>query len=130
MAVLPVLANTHSAYDPSPAAPSAATTAPSLLAGLPVGPGISAQPGLYCSGVFRPLVLSWVGGTAKCNYRLEPPPLPEGHGASLAYSCLFGVVRSVPLVVDTQPQQEAEGQGGPEQTHCKSPAAPVIMQCW
>ena len=49
-------------------------------------------------------------------------------GASMAYTGLSDVVRSVPLVVDTQLQQEAKGQGGPEWTHCKSPAAPVIMQ--
>ena len=70
-------------------------------------------------------VLSWVDGNQR-----GPPPLPKGHGVSMAYACLSDVVRSVPLVVDTQPQQEAEGQGGPERTHCKSPAAPVIMQCW
>ena len=69
-------------------------------------------------GVFQPLVLSWVGGTAKCHYldmtdRLEPPPLPEGHGVSLAYSCLLDVVRSVSLVVDTQAQEEEEEQGEP-----------------
>ena len=80
-----------------------------LKTSAPVGPGISAQPGLYYRGVFRPLVLSWVGGTARCKYQLGPPPLPEGHGVSMAYICLSDVVRSVPLVVDTQPQQEAEG---------------------
>ena len=71
-----------------------------------------------CRGVFQPLVLSWVGGTAKCHYldmtdRLEPPPLPEGHGVSLAYSCLLDVVRSVSLVVDIQGQEEEEEHGEP-----------------
>ena len=84
-----------------------------LKTSAPVGPGISAQPGLYYRGVFRPLVLPWVGGTARCNYQLGPPPLPEGHGVSLAYSCLLDVVRSVSLVVDTQPQEEEGGQGEP-----------------
>ena len=56
------------------------------------------------------------------------PRPSKGHGVSMAYTCLSDVVRSVPLVVDTQPQQEAEGQEGPEWTRCKSPAAPVIMQ--
>ena len=51
-------------------------------------------------------VLSWVDGNQR-----GPPPLPKGHGVSMAYTCLSDVVRSVPLVVDTQPQQEAEGQG-------------------
>jgi hypothetical protein len=45
-----------------------------------LGPGVSAQPGFYYRGVYQPLLLSWVGGTARCQYldmtdRLEPPPL-------------------------------------------------------
>ena len=39
-----------------------------LKTSAPVGPDISAQSGLYHRGVFRPLVLSWVGGTARGNY--------------------------------------------------------------
>ena len=40
-----------------------------------VGPGISAQSGLYYRGVIWPSVLSWVGGN-----QLGSPPLPKGHG--------------------------------------------------
>ena len=44
------------------------------------GPGISVQPGFYYRGVYKPLLISWIGGTAKCTYldmtdRQEPPPL-------------------------------------------------------
>ena len=45
-----------------------------------LGPGISVQPGFYYRSVYKPLVISWLGGTAKCTYldmtdRQEPPPL-------------------------------------------------------
>ena len=44
------------------------------------GPGVSVQPGFYYRGVYKPLLVSWIGGTAKCTYldmtdRQEPPPL-------------------------------------------------------
>jgi hypothetical protein len=46
---------------------------------------VSAQPGFYYRGVYQPLLLSWVGGTARCQYldmtdRLEPPPLQVSTG--------------------------------------------------
>lgn len=78
---------------------------PSMLAGLPVGPGISVQPGFYYRSVYKPLVISWLGGTAKCTYldmtdRQEPPPLQDGYGVSLAFSCLLDIIRSIGLIVD------------------------------
>ena len=105
--------NPHSEASPTQSAPHSAPTPPSLLAGLPVGPGISAQPGFYYRGVYRPLLLSWVGGAAKTHYldmtdRLEPPALAEGHGVSLAYCALLDLIRSVSLVIDTEPQEEPE----------------------
>jgi len=35
--------------------------------------------------------------------RLEPPAMADGYGVSLAYGCLLDVVRSVSLVIDTEP---------------------------
>ena len=35
--------------------------------------------------------------------RLEPPATAYGYGASLAYGCLPDVIRSVSLVIDTDP---------------------------
>ena len=40
--------------------------------------------------------------------RLEPPALPEGHGVSLAYCALLDLIRSVSLVIDTEPPTEQE----------------------
>ena len=79
-----------------------------------MGPGVSAQPGFYYRGCYQPLTLSWLGGTAKCQYldmteRMEPPQMQEGYGVSLAYGCLLDVVRSVSLVVDTTPEVTDEG---------------------
>ena len=84
-------------------------------AGLPAGagPGGSAQPGFYYRGVYQPLVLSWLGGVAKCQYldmtdRMEPPSMVEGYGVSLAYGCLLDLVRSVSLVIDEEPAEAAD----------------------
>ena len=89
-------------------------------AGLPAGagPGVSAQPGFYYRGVYQPLVLSWLGGVAKCQYldmtdRMEPPSMVEGYGVSLAYGCLLDLVRSVSLVIDEEPA-EAEAADSEE----------------
>ena len=32
--------------------------------------------------------------------RQEPPPLPEGYGVSLAFSCLLDIIRSISLIID------------------------------
>jgi len=97
----------------APQAQQPNSTPPSLLAGMPIGPGVSAQPGFYYRGVYQPLTLSWIGGTAKCQYldmteRLEPPTMSDGYGVSLAYGCLLDVVRSVSLVIDTDPPAAAK----------------------
>jgi len=96
-------------------------TPPSLLAGMPIGPGVSAQPGFYYRGVYQPLTLSWIGGCAKCQYldmtdRLEPPSMSDGYGVSLAYSCLLDVVRSVSLVIDTDPSTTTQTEAVPLDT--------------
>ena len=46
---------------------SSSAQQPGTSSGLPAGagPGVSAQPGFYYRGCFQPLVVSWVGGTAR-----------------------------------------------------------------
>ena len=46
---------------------SSSVQQPGTGSGLPAGagPGVSAQPGFYYRGCFQPLVVSWVGGTAR-----------------------------------------------------------------
>jgi hypothetical protein len=47
------------------AAPVAQGQPPALLAGLPVGPGVSPQPGFFSRGVWLPVVVTFSSGQAK-----------------------------------------------------------------
>lgn len=38
---------------------------PALLAGMPVGPGVSPQPGFFSRGVWLPVVITFSSGQAK-----------------------------------------------------------------
>ena len=46
-------------------APIAQGQPPALLAGMPVGPGISPQPGFFSRGVWLPFVVTFSSGQAK-----------------------------------------------------------------
>ena len=77
------------------------STPPSILAGMPIGRVVSAQPGFYHRGVYQPLTLPWIGGTAKCQYldmtdRLVPPAMADGYGVS--------------LVIDTDPPSSKDSE--------------------
>lgn len=47
------------------AAPVAQGQPPALLAGMPVGPGVSPQPGFFSRGVWLPVVVTFSSGQAK-----------------------------------------------------------------
>jgi hypothetical protein len=47
------------------AAPNAQGTAPALLAGMPIGPGVTPQPGFYSRGIWLPVVATFTSGQAK-----------------------------------------------------------------
>jgi hypothetical protein len=47
------------------AAPVAQGQPPALLAGMPVGPGISPQPGFFSRGVWLPVVITFSSGQTK-----------------------------------------------------------------
>ncbi|XP_050085365.1 protein MON2 homolog [Anopheles aquasalis] len=75
-----------------------------LMGGLPVGPGISPQPGFIFRGVFLPLVVTFPSGQSKATFlemldKMEPPPIPDGYGISVAYACLLDIVRSISLSI-------------------------------
>ncbi|XP_058057960.1 protein MON2 homolog [Anopheles bellator] len=75
-----------------------------LGGGLPVGPGISPQPGFIFRGVFLPLVVTFPSGQSKATFlemldKMEPPPIPDGYGISVAYACLLDIVRSISLSI-------------------------------
>ena len=46
-------------------APISQGTAPALLAGMPIGPGITPQPGFYSRGIWLPVVVTFQSGQAK-----------------------------------------------------------------
>lgn len=77
---------------------------PAMLAGMPVGPGVSPQPAFFYRGVYLPLCVNIPTGQAKASFlemldKLEPPIIPEGYGVSVAYYCLLDIVRSIHLVM-------------------------------
>lgn len=77
---------------------------PALIAGLPIGPGISPQPGFLFRGAWLPLVATFPIGHSKATYlemldKMEPPIIPDGYGISVAYACLLDIVRSISLSI-------------------------------
>ena len=32
--------------------------------------------------------------------KMEPPPIPDGYGISIAYACLLDIVRSISLAIE------------------------------
>ncbi|XP_050530236.1 protein MON2 homolog isoform X2 [Daktulosphaira vitifoliae] len=84
--------------------PSAQGQPPTVLAGMPVGPGVSPQPGFFFRGLWLPIVINFPTGQAKSIYldmndKIEPPPIPDGYGISVAYACLIDAVRAIQIEV-------------------------------
>ncbi|XP_026271999.2 protein MON2 homolog [Frankliniella occidentalis] len=81
---------------------------PSLLAGMPVGPGVSPQPGFFSRGVWLPIVITYSSGQTKSIYldmleKGEPPSIPDGYGISVAYACLLEIIRSISITIEGLP---------------------------
>ncbi|KAL4105342.1 hypothetical protein QTP88_020585 [Uroleucon formosanum] len=79
---------------------------PTVLAGMPVGPGVSPQPGFFGrGGVWLPVVIQLPTGQAKSIYlemndkHDEPPQVVDGYGVSVAYACLVDTVRAIQIEV-------------------------------
>lgn len=79
---------------------------PAVLAGMPVGPGVSPQPGFFGrGGVWLPVVIQLPTGQAKSIYlemndkHDEPPQVADGYGVSVAYACLVDAVRAIQIEV-------------------------------
>ncbi|XP_046370442.2 protein MON2 homolog isoform X2 [Haliotis rufescens] len=85
--------------------PDTQGTPPALVAGLPVGGGVSPQPAFMYRGVWIPLVVSIPSVQSKPVYlemldKIDPPVIPDGYGVSLAFYCLLSVVKSVKLLIE------------------------------
>lgn len=90
------------------AVPVAQGQPPALLAGMPVGPGVSPQPGFFSRGVWLPVVVTFSSGQAKSTYlevldKIDPPSIPDGYGISVAYACLLDIIRSIALTIEGDP---------------------------
>ncbi|XP_076680403.1 mon2 homolog, regulator of endosome-to-Golgi trafficking isoform X1 [Andrena cerasifolii] len=80
------------------------TTSP-LFTGMPIGPGVSPQPGFYSRGIWLPVVATFTSGQAKSTYldmldKVEPPQIPIGYGISIAYACLLDIIRSIAFAIN------------------------------
>ena len=93
---------------------------PALLAGLPVGPGVSPQPAFCSRGVYLPLVSSLALTVQprpvylQMVDKLEPPIIPPGYAVTLACLCLLDTTRSLQrLVVDREDRlRQKQGNDG------------------
>ncbi|XP_046826902.1 protein MON2 homolog isoform X3 [Vespa crabro] len=86
--------------------------------GMPVGPGISPQPGFYSRGIWLPVVASFTSGHTKSIYlemldKVEPPQIPIGYGISVAYACLLDIIRSIALAINGTREENAESHYKP-----------------
>ncbi|KAK0079107.1 hypothetical protein PV326_008920 [Microctonus aethiopoides] len=99
-------------------------TAPTLLAGMPVGPGVTPQPGFYSRGVWLPVVATFPSGQAKPIYlemldKIEPPQIPDGYGISIAYACLLDIIISISLAIVGTKEQSNENHYEPTENERK-----------
>lgn len=98
-----------------------------MMSTLPMVPGASQQAGFLFRSVWLPLIVTFPTGQSKstlyvlkiqlyfalsdsnlnisyiCSLemldKVEPPPIPDGFGISVAYACLLDIVRSISLAV-------------------------------
>ncbi|CAB3383543.1 Hypothetical predicted protein [Cloeon dipterum] len=129
----------HPQLNPAPKTPI--EQSPALLAGMPVGPGVTPQPGFYLRGVWLPLAATFVPGQAKSTYldmldRIEPPGIPEGYGISVAYAALLDVIRSISLAingpskVENAEEEKAASTEESEKPKSKAVHAQLINSSW
>uniref|UniRef100_A0A1L8DV77 Protein MON2 homolog n=1 Tax=Nyssomyia neivai TaxID=330878 RepID=A0A1L8DV77_9DIPT len=106
--------------------------ATTLIGGLPVGPGVSPQPGFLFRGVWLPLTATFPTGQCKAIYlemleKMEPPTIVDGYGISIAYACLLDIVKSISLAIqgpsqlgETNPRPYKESTTEEDQElHCQ-----------
>ncbi|KAK2589193.1 hypothetical protein KPH14_002005 [Odynerus spinipes] len=105
-----------------------------IFTGMPVGPGISPQPGFYSRGIWLPVVASFTSGHTKSIYldmldKVEPPQIPIGYGISVAYACLLDIIRSIALAINGTREENAENHYKPTEFEQKLHAQ-LITSSW
>ncbi|XP_060551977.1 protein MON2 homolog isoform X2 [Ruditapes philippinarum] len=85
---------------------------PSLVAGMPVGGGVSPQPAFMYRGVWIPLILVIPQGQTRPTLKhkqfcclemldkVDPPTVPDGYGLSVGFYCLVEAVRTIQFLVE------------------------------
>ncbi|CAI9729658.1 protein MON2 homolog isoform X2 [Octopus vulgaris] len=104
-------------------------TPPALVGGLPVGSGVSPQPAFMYRGIWIPFILTIPQGQTKSVFlemldKIEPPPISEGYGLSLAFHCLMEIVKSVQFLIEGG---EAD-DGKEEMVECKKAPANAVEE--
>ncbi|XP_066259075.1 protein MON2 homolog [Euwallacea similis] len=115
--------------------PVTQTQPPVFLGSLPVGPGISPQPGFLLRGVWLPLVATFPTGQAKAIFlemldKVEPPVILDGYGISVAYACLMEIVRSLQITISPQPQLDSTEEPVQTKENSKELNCQLINSSW
>ncbi|KAG1680890.1 Protein MON2 [Nymphon striatum] len=102
---------TGSSSNNSPS-PSIQGQPPTLLAGMPVGPGVTPQPAFMYRSVWYPIVTGKTQSNCKpkCWKNWMHPPFPEGYGISLGYQCLLDIVQSISAIIQNIPLKDDDSQ--------------------
>ncbi|KAL8578582.1 hypothetical protein ACOMHN_015038 [Nucella lapillus] len=102
--------------------PDTQGTPPAMVAGMPVGSGVSPQPAFMYRGVWIPLVVTIPMGQTRSIFlemldKVDHPLIPEGYGVTIAFYSLLEIVTSVRFLVlgeiddKGQGQEQSKGQG-------------------
>lgn len=88
-----------------PKTPDTAGSPPSLVAGMPVGSGVSPQPAFMYRGVWIPLTMAIPQGQSRPTFlemldKSDPPAIPDGYGLSLGFYCLMETVKTIQILID------------------------------
>ncbi|XP_013409235.1 protein MON2 homolog [Lingula anatina] len=106
-------------------APDTQGQPPSLVAGMPVGSGVTPQAAFVYRGVWIPIVMNVPQNTPKPVFvemleKLDPPQIPDGYGISLAFQCLLEIVRGVQLVLEESKTRNRSATGDSEKSEQNS----------
>ncbi|KAK7101826.1 protein MON2 homolog [Littorina saxatilis] len=96
--------------------PDTQGTPPAMVAGMPVGGGVSPQPAFMYRGVWIPLVVSIPTGQTRSVFlemldKIDHPMIPDGFGVSIAFYCLLEIVNSVRVLILGDVEEKGKGKG-------------------
>lgn len=97
--------------------PDTQGTPPAIVAGMPVGGGVSPQPAFIYRGVWIPLVMTIPAGQTRSVFlemldKLDHPPIPDGYGVCVAFHSLLEIVSSVRILILGELEDKMQGPKG------------------